>query len=266
MMDENRKLKRGLKDVSPLFENSQPLPVPVLPSKEFDIQVMSVYSPDWPKYHLRLNGYFASRLASATRPSSVITLDPPARPGDRGDDRPVLGPHTRHLSLAWEEFVKICQRSNAERGASKQQARNQLIFFDFPFHEPICFEKLVPLLDKWIILVRPTLESMAEAYKMIKASIPLNGRMEYFLVLGETDKNGTGALLFERFSELADKRLGISLSWLGNFPMPQEPNPIAAELLLDGLFTKSVDITAAEKRALAGFVELLPVGVQGLES
>lgn len=90
-----------------------------------------------------------------------------------------------------------------------------ILLFDFDYSNPLYFEKIVPVLDQWILLIKPEQESLCEGYKFIKASVPLNRDLEYFIVLNEAAWDDRGILLFEKFSDMVSRRLGLSLHWLG---------------------------------------------------
>ena len=249
-MNESRRLKRGLSDLSPLFGPDQKRDTP----KGF--YCLSVFSPNFPGDSLFLNAYLASRIATAELPGSILSVD--SHEGARAPQRDrtlrneSFGIRLRRITLSWDQLEALWNVPPVAKpaGASTSHA----LFLDFNYSHPGYFRKLIPILDQWILLVQPTTESLTEAYKMIKATVPLNPRLEYFLLFDGSGADPRGGLLFERFSEMAARRLGIHLVWLGSLHFPKESRALAADLALDHLFLKPVPVDSVEKMALASLV------------
>lgn len=259
--NEERKLKRGLKDISPLFsrEKEEGEGGTVVESVEPSIQILSVFSPGLSGDSLFLNTYFASQLASRERPCSILSIHSRYLERTRVENgnlresaaQESLGIHLKRHILSWDEFDQVWQRPLAPRLSA--QPASQILFLDFEYSQAPRFEKVAPILDKWILYLQPTFESLSEAYKMIKAASALNVHLEYFLLFAGRPTDKRGAHLYEMFSDMAARRLGISLNWLGSLHLPRGSQTIVAELALDRLMMKSSEfLDSCEKISLAG--------------
>ncbi len=237
---EPRRLKRGLRDLSPLFGKPAPAPVEVplpttaLPPEpshpSLGLQCLSVYGADAEMDSPFLNQYLASRFSALGLSSVVVSLgaseffrdEPPIR----------FRPHSlsfvdlKQVRLSWRQFEKLWTR---ESPPSNPQGDESMLLVDLDYSRTPYFEKIIPLLDKWIVLVKPTLASVSDAYKMIKATFSLNSHLEYFLVTGADPESGSGEILFERLSEMISRRLGADCVWLGH--LRYEKGQILAESL-----------------------------------
>lgn len=214
--DDSRKLKRGLKDISPLFERETAVPAPFTlePIEEKNgLRLISLFSPDRDAKPLVLSQYLASQLTAQNHAASVISL--------------------RQKEGGWDAFQERYESlGNHFRPASEI---SRTLFLDFDFSNPEQFQKVVPRLDQSIFLVRPEMENLTECYRMIKASAALNHRLEYFLLFDSVSTEEQASRLFEKYGELVCRRLGLHLSWLGSVRL-QNGRGSAAPLALESLF------------------------------
>ena len=278
--DESRRLRRGLKDLSPLFVHGEekPKPAPIrhaprlepvgLPS-EPTIEIMSAYCPDLPGDSLFLNSYLASSLAAARMVCSILSIramSPEAGVEHSYFDKnkipsvqpELLGERLKRLDLTWEQFSEICDRPLL-RGISKG-VQSQALFLDFDYPFLPDGEKVFSLLDKWILLLRPTLENITETYRLIKETSYVKRGAEYFIFYEGTSQDPKGEVLFERLSDMVAKYLGIHLNWLGYLNLREPPERLASNLALSHLFQKPIrEFDAPEKIALADFAHSFTV-------
>ena len=262
-LNEERKLKRGLKDISPLFSREREEKTVLVENAESGIQILNVFSPDLAGDSLFLNTYLASQVASRERPCSILSIhsrylererETEERNGSacgrKSNALESLGAHLKRHTLSWDELEQVWQRPLAPRLSA--QPRAQILFLDFEYSQAPYFERVIPLLDTWILYLEPSLESLSEAYKMIKAASTLNVHLEYFLLFAGKPADKKGDYLYERFSDMAARRLGVSLNWLGSLHLPRGSQAILAELALDRLMMKSFDFSdSCEKISLA---------------
>lgn len=234
MIKEEKKLKRGLKDISPLFfEKGMPFSkaAPVVPVENDPscTSILSVFSPDIVGDSLFLNSYVASHLASSARPCTVLSLESGYHASPVSQLAPAslsnltmtaMGPYLRRAVLPWSDFIDICERPQ-KRIFGEPFAR-QMLFLDFEWQQVPHFEKIIPILQKWIILSQPNTDSLSQAYKMMKAAAQLNRHMRYFLLFEGEPMAGRGNFLFERFSQIVAKHLQIDLVWLGYLSLTSE--------------------------------------------
>ncbi len=212
-MDDSKKLVRGLKDISPLF-NAVSGDVPVRGSAE--VQVLGVSSPDSEGDSLFLNTFFASQIASPDKPCSLLSVLSRCTRVSSGlgkDGPESFGNHLKRYCLYWDELRDLLRGPSAPRTGGALQSRD--IFLDFEYRHLLHFEKTVSLLDKWVLLLKPTAESLTEGYKMMKVGIALNPQIEFFITLSGKAEEAKGAIIFDRFSDFVLRHLEARLGWLG---------------------------------------------------
>lgn len=261
-MPAPRKLVRGLKDISPLFRDRDRLPsarVGLDRSAYGDMDCISLFSPDAAGDSLFLTSYFASRVASAARPCTILSLLP-SHLHTSGFDTPDIqkepfGPYVRRLTLTWSQWEEFGALPHNASEPVEMNGDSSLSFLEFDYGRVPHFEKIIPVLDKWIVWMQPNYESVSEAYKMLKVTLGLSNRLEYFLLLNLSPGDRRASQLFEQFSELVSRRLGIHLVWLGCLYLPKGKEPLAVSLDPAPLFFKRADSAGMiEKRALADFL------------
>ena len=259
-MEESRRLKRGLKDISPLFEIAEKAnPPALLGSGQGGFQCLSVFSPDFPGDSLFLNACIASRIAASDHACSILSIASraqlsPAPSASRIFRNESYGSQIRRFILSWDQLETVWH-SSVPRGIVPSSSL-QFLFLDFEYFHPLYFQRLVPILDQGIIFVQPTIESLTEAYKMIKATVSLNPRLEYSLLFDGSPADPRGSILFEGFSEIVAKMLGISLVWLGSLHLPRHTESLDTGLALDPLFLKRFEkMESVEKISLAALLQ-----------
>lgn len=250
LFDDSRKLKRGLKDLSPLFAGSQQSEAQNSPSyappEEIEagprsFQCLSVYNTD--AEAVKPLAYFACQMHAEGSPSSIVSITTEDKKAE------VRGLPVPRLVLAPEDLENLSKGSLVNRHAGN--AGPQHFFIDFSYENKLVFEKAIPLLDKWILIIKPVLESLTEAYRMIKAASMLNPSLEYYLVFDMPHDHIKSSLLFERFSEIASRRLGVSTEWIGYFHASKEIKPLFQDIAWHALCSEPFENTRMiEKRGL----------------
>lgn len=255
MREEPKHLKRGLKDISPLFQSSAPKEPPRLTATTapgLPLQSLSVICPESPSESLFFNACLASKMQSQAYDCALISVADKSskqKPSSFKNNYSSV----KRFQISLGQFEEICH----SKSRSAENFGSSVFFFDFDYANPILLEKMLPILDKWVLLIKPGQESMMEGYKFIKASIPLNSSLEYFIIANGMPSDHSSQF-FERFSEMVSRRLGVTLHWLGHFD-PRFPSAIDG-LVLDNLqLATSPD--SIEKRAFAGFVYPSPRAV-----
>ena len=248
--EDFRKLKRGLKDISPLFEGethdtSAPMmpaaPVLMAPAVESaGFRLAALFSPIPEASPLLLSQILVSRLLVQNRQASILSLGLSEK-----------APQSGNLNLSWEKFQEICETSGR---TSISPEISHTLFLDFDYANLEQFQKTIPLLDQWILVVRPDMESLTESYRMMKASQALNGRLEYFLLFDNRLPDDQASRFFEKYGEFVSRRLGIHLSWLGSIQQ-KTSRGYAPGLAVETLFMKSsLEHRSVEKKAISGFL------------
>ena len=191
MMDDPKKLVRGLKDISPLFGTVSG-EVPARRSPE--VQVLGVSSPDCEGDSLLLNAFIASRIASPDKHCSLLSiLSRYAKVApEAGKGMPEsFGDPLERYSLYWDELRDLISGPFLPRIGGVLQSRD--IFLDFEYRHLLYFEKAVSLLNKWVLLLKPTAESLTEGYKMMKVGLALNPQLEFYIALSGKVEEAKGA-------------------------------------------------------------------------
>ena len=292
-VDETRKLRRGLKDISALFgDNLLPPDQRFAAASDAGFQVLTAYQSGSQKSS-NLNSYFASRLSSFNLRVSILSLtakeatgkpapfgycfavesgavlargvmprasgDPKGRPLTANFPSRIAQAGTHGLAADGVRHLRISGRRLQEvlgRPVSfNPESASQIIFLDFPFFDSLYSQKIISLLDRLILLVRPDSDSISDAYKMIKACVSQNNFLEYFLVFQGAASDVRAGRFFEKFSEIAGRRLGINLNWLGCLDLQHESEPVLNMLLL-----KPNNVMTREKKALETFLQPCPEG------
>ena len=213
-MHDPKKLVRGLRDISPLFGG---LPRDeVCEGRPSEVQVIGVSSPDHDNDSLLLNTFFASQVASQNRPCtllSVLSRQGKVPHGVRDSAPESFGNHLQRHCLYWDELRDLMAAPAAHCSGKALQSRD--IFLDFECGNLIHFERILCLLDKWVLLLKPTAESLTEGYKMMKAGLELNPRLSFYVTLSGKPEISRGERVFEKFSDFALQNLDVHLEWLG---------------------------------------------------
>ncbi|OGW79062.1 MAG: hypothetical protein A2Z83_02255 [Omnitrophica bacterium GWA2_52_8] len=275
-----RKLKRGLKDLSPLFHGegeaaSTEKKGPEAPSRPS--QCLYVMSPNHQEDSMFLNAYLATGLLKMHQPAVIVSFypeslkkgaqSPQESPGlIQGEQEvgvEILGNGLKRFSLSWSQFYqKCCGLEPAER---VKESGHPFLFLEFDCVKSPALEKVIPLIDKWIFVVDHEPYSIQETYKTIKASRLYNPHLEYFMVFEGPREDGRGEQLYEKFSELVTRRLGVSISWLGTLQFPEEKNSMSRELMLEDLLPSGKGgCESIEKQALIRYLHAVENGSMGM--
>lgn len=237
-----KKLKRGLEDLSPLFR-SQPesamTAVPTAPATmetPFEVEFLAVCTPDQEGDAFLANAYVASQvLSQSPLRASLVSIAPgfnalPARSPASFPSFELLNLNLSRISVSHQELWSFMSRTSSGRqdrssSTSSLGSPSTLVFLEF---EPAQFHSLARialLLDRIILFVQPQAESLREAYRLIKVFWHLNREIEFSLLFRALGSSGREEeFLFERFSLIASRFLGISTGWLGNLSFPGNKN------------------------------------------
>lgn len=226
-----KKLKRGLEDLSPLFQTGvrpRPAVLPT-PSPSFEVSFAAVCAPDHEGDAFLANAYVASQLVRRTDASaSLVSVTPGLGNGSSKNPKPSLSlefldPRISRVTVSHQELWSLAQKEAVPQAPpSPVWSEPFLIFLEF---EPWQFRSLArigALLDRVVLFVSPEVESLREAYRLTKIFSGINPEVEFFLLFrGKTDPSGRGEFLFERFSLIASRFLGVSPTWLGDLAFPE---------------------------------------------
>ena len=256
MIDDPKKLVRGLRDISPLF-SAVPGEVPGLRSPE--VQVVGVSSPDCDGDSLLLNTFFASQIASPDKPCSLLSVLSRYAKVSSGSGQGMpesFGDRLERYCLYWDELRDLISEPFSSRAEGVLQSRD--IFLDFEYRHLLHFEKAVSLLDKWVLVLKPTAESLTEGYKMMKVGLALNPQLEFHITLSGKAEEAKGVMVFDRFSDFAYKHLDTHLGWLGWMDLADPARHFSAALHTEPLKYQHWNAKPSlPKFVLAGWIESL---------
>ena len=256
-MNEEKRLKRGLGDVSQLFASTsrpaeeKPAEPPAGAGAAFSaFQCMAAAAPSEPAHHALLVQTLAAQLASLRRGLTVLSLPPlPAR---RSEKRAavIMEPNARHFQVSWDEMQSFLRGAAAH--AERFVPRPEMLLLDFDPEHPAYFEKLLPVMDRYILLASPTLESLSETYRMVKSAHAANKKLEFGLLINAVPEDPRAPLLFEKMSQMISARLGIQLNWLGTLRLSAEGGSGPAQFSVAPMLARPAErLESVERIALA---------------
>ncbi|MFA6600460.1 MAG: hypothetical protein WC352_06825 [Candidatus Omnitrophota bacterium] len=256
-----KKLKRGLKDVSPLFAEN---PVGWIPSKrlgpETEILALSLFHPDFPADSHSLSRCLCKKVEQDGYPSALVllrTVEALKKPPQRmhGEDRPEGADAASH-GVSWEQLEALTGPGSVEPG--DPVLLPQVLVVDFDYRYKTYVKRVIPLLDKWVLHLRAQAESLNEGYRMLKLVSTLNPHLDYHVLFDGEPQDPRGPALFERFSEMASRRLGLSMTWLGHFPLEAPACTGGMDWATESLLVPSFDaVSAPGKIALARHLQVM---------
>jgi hypothetical protein len=221
--------------------------------------VLGVSSPDCDGDSLLLNTFFASQIASPDKACSllsILTRHAKASSGVRKGVPESFGNNLNRYCLHWDELRDLISGPFSPRAEGVLQSRD--IFLDFEYRHLVYFEKAISLLDKWVLLLKPTAESLTEGYKMMKVGLALNPQLEFFITLSGKAEESKGEVIFDRFSEFVSQNIDTHLGWLGWMDLADPARHFSAALHPEPLKYQPWNAKAnLQKFMLAGWIESL---------
>ena len=223
-----KKLRRGLEDLSPLF-HSTPSPdrelPPLVPSPvPFEAQFLSVCVPEHEGDAFFANAFLASQIVQQTHLfASLVSILPetnafPPKSLETVSGVELLDSKISRVSLSREELWSFTnRRSKIEFAPPSIASPNFLVFLEFEPSQVRSLAQIALLLDRVVLFLQPEVESLREGYRVIKMLWNLNREIEFFLLFrNEKAPQAQPGFLFERFSLITSRFLGISPGWLGH--------------------------------------------------
>jgi hypothetical protein len=226
-----KKLRRGLEDLSPLFQRTPAqggatLAAAPVAEISFEVQFLTVCAPEGEGDSFLANAGVASRMVqSAPLISSLVSIAPgfnanPSASGGGFLSFELLDPRISKLTLSHQELWGLAP--NGTNGSLPAPLSLPcLVFLSFEPDQFHSLSRIALLLDRVILLVQPRVESLREAYRLMKMFSSYSREIEFFLLFRRA---GSGRdieeFLFERFSLITSRFLGISPGWMGELPFP----------------------------------------------
>ncbi len=231
-----KRLKRGLEDLSPLFQ----FPV----SRPFEVQFVSICVPDQERATSLATTTVASDLVHQTGLFAfLVSIAPgvnifPAKSRERLPSLELLDSRISRVSLSHQQLWNLTRNGLNASGSSSVSRfpggnRGVLVFLEF---EPSRFQtlgRIALLLDRVVLFPEPRVESLREAYRWTKILWNLNREIEFFLLFRSPDlSESLGEFLFERFSLTTSRFLGTAAGWLGSLALSPPADRLHPEPLL----------------------------------
>lgn len=205
-MSIDRGLKRGLKDLSPIFNVTPSIVHPSFPSSFSSIEERIhsfIHFTEFGTDDIR-QAFYSSLLAECRQRSffsKVIEIRGEITTGTKTDD--YFPQAIAKQCISWEEFRE--GKKMPLHGAVKSAGMKAMTLFDIPAQEAEKFKDFIPLIDHWVFALEPKIEQLNECYRMIKGTRILNEHIKYHLLF-KTDiedlsvsflKNGMHRLLYK---------------------------------------------------------------------
>lgn len=258
-MEDSRKLKRGLRDISPLFSASS-APQTAYPPRVIKeviedkpvLQLVSVFHPRYQKNSQILDFWMARHIVRAGCQTAVLSLTADSQT-DVSREHPVFQEGIAHKNMNLSDFDKVCA-SSAKASALPQSS---LLFLNFSWLQAAFFRKVIPVLDKTVMWINADLEMLTESYRQLKWMARQSSKTEFCIAFDGSSGAENGSVVFEKFSEMASRNLGIDLRWLGGCEALSQVGEACGGGTLDweGLMQKrDGGLTLSEKRGLADYL------------
>lgn len=242
-----KRLKRGLEDLSPLFQSPLPRTENHLsPSKSFEVQFVTVFVPDHEATASLATAAVASSLVRQTGLFAfLVSIAPganvfPARSRESSPSLELLDSRISRVSLSHQQLWSLTKNGLEGNGIPSvspfpRGPGEVLVFLEF---EPSRFRtlgRIALLLDRVILFPEPRVESLREAYRWTKILWNLNREIEFFLLFRSTDlAEPLEEFLFERFSLTTSRFLGTDTGWLGSLALSRQTDRFHPEPVLGG--------------------------------
>lgn len=239
-MSLDKKLKRGLQDLSPLFQQDPSPSSPqqavsgraMLPSVFSEVQFLAVGVPDHEGDAFLANAYLASQLVRRTPLfASLVSIapglhTPAAKVAHPFPSLELLHPRISRVVLSHQSLWSLTQSKSQGKPpvvTGSPEGIPQLIFLDFEPSQFRSLRRIAVLVDRLILFIDPQPDSLREAYRMTKIFWHLNPEIEFFLLFrGPAASPKQGEYFFERFSLITSRFLGVSTQWLGDLAFPEK--------------------------------------------
>ncbi len=226
-MDFEKKLKRGLSDVSSLFEKKRAASEHAFSSHEAlkpqfrGSPCFGVFYPSHPELSSKLMRWLAMKLTAVDMPileirilSTTDHLKPET--AEAISERPSRADRdqVRSLVLTWNQWEEFKTQKKNELLKLNLELEDQIILLDVDWHDPRAME-LQEICDLLLLVGNSDQDNLEQCYRQIKRGSQSGSRPEFgFLFHGDRQSDG-GRWLYEHFSEMVRKHLKFSFCWLG---------------------------------------------------
>lgn len=206
-MDEGKKLKRGLSDISALFSSrphSSSIPPSAAEVRDEGFHALGIYHASEPSFDYAQ--IFCQTLAQVGRGTSILLLsaDSPLTQAERSR----LPSNTLQIS-----FGELEEENSA---ACEEQNLSMTVFFSLGNESWESRRKIIAYLDRMILVMNSSLDSMIESYRLIKFCSSVQPKLNYWILMNDPGQDLKGKKLYELFSRYLSEKSGILLGNLGD--------------------------------------------------
>ena len=216
-MSSDRRLKRGLKDLSPIFNS-------VLPheQKSYPIAPASVEEEIHSFVHFtELGGdtvrqeFYSSLLVECQKRSFLpkIVNVTNQQKLESEEIKSYFPSAISKQRLSWDEFRH--GKKMSLQNTYKNEEMKTMTIFDVHSQISQNFKDFMPLIDHWVFVVEPKIEQLSEVYRMIKGTRILNHHLKYYLLFKTTIEDAGVTFLKNEINRLMAKHLQCEILDLG---------------------------------------------------
>lgn len=251
-MEDSRKLKRGLRDISPLFSEPQVAYPPRLLKESLverpTLQLVSMFHPRYQKNSQVLDFWMARHILKSGYQTAVLSVSTESRPA--GKERAIFHEDVPCKMLTLEEFGKVC----SPHAKTAELGQSSLLFINFSWLQAAYFRKVIPVLDKTVLWINADLEMLTETYRQLKWLAQQNSKTEFCIAFDGSAADQTASTVFEKFSQMVSRNLKVGLNWLGTCEALSSLSSASGNFNWESLVQKREGtLTLSEKRGLADY-------------
>lgn len=224
-MSDERKLLRGLSDISSLFEKKregvlhESVIKETIPPRFHGISCVSLWDSTPSSISSPVTRWLAYQLAGMKISTSVLKLQDPAgseKDSLKDDSIPLDQEFLQFIALSSDQWEEVGVRSSHGLGLrTAGEVPSEVLFFDLPFTLFKMPEILSSVMDQFIFMVDESGSSLEGAYRLIKKIRQSGSSAELGLIFKGIRSQAAGERLYERFSALLSRHLGTEINWMG---------------------------------------------------
>lgn len=231
MSEAQQKSKSDLKDVLGVFlSKSQESSSTELISKNPEIpdtQVISFCSPFNDEETFALNLLFPSVLSRdfkyrylATNPPSVEDLVLASRfYGSQKNPLSKKELADKYYWIHWSDRKMFEDASSISASEANHMPAGSLVVLDLLRSNLSGFEQTIRVLDQLILVVRPTIEDLKNAYKIIKSCYYINRQLETSIIFNSHMNQSEVEKVFSKFADIVSQFLVLPIRCWGAIPV-----------------------------------------------
>ncbi len=224
-MTERLKLKRGLADISPLFEREEiprvrtrivePNQTLVMGRKTVSTpEICFIWSEDDEGDAHFLNNFFASKMVRPDSPALLMSFEDQPYVVSKNTGPEPWNRSLRRIRLPVSRVKEAFNDSNWVPEPTLEKTGTQ-IFLEMSIESLFSCSELVRSLDHVIFFLKPQVDSVTETYRKLKYLTALGMRADVTVLFDADDAGGLPSRLYELFSDFVSKRLSLSMNYLG---------------------------------------------------